>query len=409
MSHIQADGIRETSTTTGTGTLNLAGNVANFRDCNSVMASADTGLFAARMGSDIEIFLGTFTDAAPDTLARTTIIASTNGGAAVDWGAGTKDVYMLEGSWYGYFRTVFALMGDISPAQITANQNDYNPTGLSTAAVLRLTSDASRNITSITGGTDGRVLVIHNVGSFNIVLTDDDGATGTAANRFALSESHTLLPDASAVIQYDSTSSRWRMIGAGISLAAVDFLVKTASASLSAERVVTDTPTIVVDWATAGQAKFNVVDGTIVGRAYAEYTANSDLTTVLPADDTIPQNTEGTEILTTSLAPKTATNRVRITFTGMGTVNGVAGLSAALFIDSVADAVRAAQVTIPTADYRGIVSLVYEYVPGTTSSVTYKIRVGPSVGTARMNGLTSARLFGGTAACTLVVEEIKAS
>lgn len=46
-------------------------------------------------------------------------------------------------------------------------------------------------------------------------------------------------------------------------LAANDFLVKTASGSLSAERVVTDTATIAVDWATAGQAKFNVVDDSI--------------------------------------------------------------------------------------------------------------------------------------------------
>ncbi len=105
-----------------------------------------------------------------------------------------------------------ALSGDISPAQITANQNDYNPTGLADAAVLRLSTDASRNITSIAGGADGRVLLIHNVGAFNIVLKDDDGATGTAGNRFALSTDITLLPDQSALIQYDSTTSRWRMV-----------------------------------------------------------------------------------------------------------------------------------------------------------------------------------------------------
>jgi hypothetical protein len=44
---------------------------------------------------------------------------------------------------------------------------------------------------------------------------------------------------------------------ANAALASEDFLVKTASSALSAERVVTDTSTIVVDWATAGQAKFD--------------------------------------------------------------------------------------------------------------------------------------------------------
>lgn len=112
----------------------------------------------------------------------------------------------------------WALQGDISPSQITTNQNDYNPTGLSTAAVLRLSTDASRNITSIAGGADGRVLVIHNVGSNPIVLKDDDGATGTAANRFALSADVTLAADQSALLQYDSTTSRWRLLSTSAAL-----------------------------------------------------------------------------------------------------------------------------------------------------------------------------------------------
>ncbi len=61
------------------------------------------------------------------------------------------------------------LAADISPSQITANQNDYNPTGLSTASVLRLSSDASRDITGLQAGADGRLMIIHNVGSNNIV------------------------------------------------------------------------------------------------------------------------------------------------------------------------------------------------------------------------------------------------
>lgn len=112
----------------------------------------------------------------------------------------------------------WALSGDISPAQITANQNDYNPTGLSTASVLRLNTDASRNLTSLAGGADGRVLLILNVGSNNLVLKDDDGSTGTAANRFALSGDVTLAGDQGAIIWYDSTSSRWRIFATSAAL-----------------------------------------------------------------------------------------------------------------------------------------------------------------------------------------------
>jgi hypothetical protein len=107
-----------------------------------------------------------------------------------------------------------ALTGDISPAQITANQNDYNPTGLSGASTLRLSSDASRDITGLQGGSDGRLLLLHNVGSNDLVLKDAD-SNSTAAYRFALTADFTLEADGVCLIQYDSTSSRWRLIGGG--------------------------------------------------------------------------------------------------------------------------------------------------------------------------------------------------
>ena len=110
---------------------------------------------------------------------------------------------------------LFSLTGDISPAQIVANTDNYNPTGLSTASTLRLSTDASRNLTGIAGGSDGRLLIIHNIGSFNLVLMDD--VTSTAANRFQLNADMTLLPDQSVLLQYDSTSSRWRVLGGGAS------------------------------------------------------------------------------------------------------------------------------------------------------------------------------------------------
>jgi hypothetical protein len=107
-----------------------------------------------------------------------------------------------------------AFQGDITPAQITADQNNYNPTGLATAYVLRLSSDATRTITGLAGGADGRELILVNVGSQNIVLADEH-ASSTAANRFALDTSLTLGADTAARLLYDSTSTRWRLTGIG--------------------------------------------------------------------------------------------------------------------------------------------------------------------------------------------------
>lgn len=103
----------------------------------------------------------------------------------------------------------FSLSGVISPPQLTSNQNNYNPTGLSGASVLRLSSDASRDITGLQGGADGRLLFIPNVGSNDIVLKDEN-ASSSAANRFALNSDVTIQADNLVILQYDSTSSRWR-------------------------------------------------------------------------------------------------------------------------------------------------------------------------------------------------------
>jgi hypothetical protein len=104
------------------------------------------------------------------------------------------------------------LSGDISPTQLSANTNDWAPTGFSTASTVRLSTDASRNITGLAGGADGRVIILHNVGSFDAVLTNQDGAS-TSANRFQFGGDITLTPNTSVTLRYDATSSFWRAIG----------------------------------------------------------------------------------------------------------------------------------------------------------------------------------------------------
>jgi hypothetical protein len=110
------------------------------------------------------------------------------------------------------------LSGSSTLAQITANQNDY---AISTAAaVARLSSDASRNITGIAAGTTGRIFMLVNVGAFDIVLKNQD-INSTIANRFDFGADVTLSAKKSALIEYDATDSRWKMVAntAGASVA----------------------------------------------------------------------------------------------------------------------------------------------------------------------------------------------
>lgn len=123
-------------------------------------------------------------------------------------------LYTYCGGWKTVHSTSIAFTGIISPASFGVQQNDYNPTGLADASTLRLTPTAAVSLTGIAGGAAGRILILHNVGSFNLTLPDES-ASSTAANRFAISGTMGLVlrPDDCVTLQYDPTSSRWRIIG----------------------------------------------------------------------------------------------------------------------------------------------------------------------------------------------------
>lgn len=150
--------------------------------------------------------------------------------------------------------------------------------------------------------------------------------------------------------------------------------------------------------------------GFTVGRAYEEYTTNADCTTQIPVDDTIPQNTEGTQIITKAYAAASATNRVRLRFQGQFICDTATGCTVAIFRSDSANAIAAQITDIVDVSTRNTWALEVEIVPGTTSSITYTVRVGPgAAATLRLNGNGGGRLFGGASRATLVIEEIKAS
>jgi hypothetical protein len=104
------------------------------------------------------------------------------------------------------------LASGITPTTIGSDQNDYDPTSLANAQVLRLASDASRTITGLAGGLGGRFLFIINIGANDIILSNEN-ASSDAAHRFAIGADVTLGASESCILWYDNTSTRWRMVG----------------------------------------------------------------------------------------------------------------------------------------------------------------------------------------------------
>lgn len=100
----------------------------------------------------------------------------------------------------------------ITPATITATQDNYAPTGWSTATLVRLSGNSGfQKITGFSAGTAGEIKTLTNVGSFCVYLAPEH-ASSTAANRISYQEEVVIWPGSSCQIVYDNTISRWMVL-----------------------------------------------------------------------------------------------------------------------------------------------------------------------------------------------------
>lgn len=152
--------------------------------------------------------------------------------------------------------------------------------------------------------------------------------------------------------------------------------------------------------------------GVVVQEAIGVDTTVKTGTTLIPYDSSIPQNNEGTEFMTFTFTPKAATNRLIIDvlanlYHGNTTQQNTA---IALFQDSVANAI-AAQTYVAALNAGSLgapTPLRHTMIAGTTSPITFKVRVGPQVsGTVTFNGIGGGGFFGGVMQSSIKVTEIK--
>jgi hypothetical protein len=91
MALVVKDRVQETSTTTGTGTITLAGAVSGFQSFSAI-GNGNTTYYAIVGGTEWEVGLGTYTSSGT-TLSRDTVLASSTG-SKVSFSAGTKNVFV---------------------------------------------------------------------------------------------------------------------------------------------------------------------------------------------------------------------------------------------------------------------------------------------------------------------------
>lgn len=132
-------------------------------------------------------------------------------------------------------------------------------------------------------------------------------------------------------------------------------------------------------------------------------------TSIIPIDDTIPQITEGLEVMTQAITPKSATNRLLVECTVTMSTSNANYNVAALFQDATANALAASVEYNGSSTGQVSLTIRHDMLAGTTASTTFRLRIGPgTAGTTTFNGAAAVRNFGGITLSNIKITEYKA-
>jgi hypothetical protein len=159
----------------------------------------------------------------------------------------------------------------------------------------------------------------------------------------------------------------------------------------------------------AGISYAKVTTGFVIQSVIVAYSAVATGTTVLPGDDTIPQNTEGIQFMTASITPKSASSKLQIEVVALAANSAANDINIALFRDSTANAVAAQSEYNGASNAQVNLSLFTEESATSTSSTTFNVRIGgTAAGTTTFNGVSGTRRFGAITKSFIRILEIKA-
>ena len=108
--------------------------------------------------------------------------------------------------------TVFS--GVITPS-LSADVNDWAPSGFSTATTILLTGTGGWQITGLAGGSNGRLILVFNADVANTFIIKNNSSSSAAANRIQCNTDLSLLPGTGCLLYYETTNNFWRLVGGG--------------------------------------------------------------------------------------------------------------------------------------------------------------------------------------------------
>ena len=270
MALVIKDRVKETTTTTGTGTYTLGGAVTGFETFTANLSNADTTYYACTDNTDFEVGLGTFTSSGT-TLARTTILASSNSNNAVDWSSGTRTIFMTYPADKAVFQDASGNINGTFVGNITGNV-----TGNTSGSAATVTGAAQTSITSVgtlsSLTTSGDITVGDDltVNGGVIDFKSNSGSPASLKLYCEVSNAHfqTLQPQPHSA----SASNTLRLPNSGSSdtqdLVAVDITQTLTNKTLTSPKInedvavtATATELNILDGVTSTTAELNILDG----------------------------------------------------------------------------------------------------------------------------------------------------
>jgi hypothetical protein len=382
MALIVADRVQETSTTTGTGNFTLAGAVTGYQTFASVLATADTTYYtiADQGGANWEVGLGTFTS--PSTLARTTILSSSNAGSAVNFAAGTKAVFIT----YPAGRSVLSNSSGVVPvnvggtgaATLTANNVIL---GNGTSAVQFVAPGTNGNVLTSNGTTwasvtpsssyYSRTAFTATAGQTTFTVSYTVGAIQVFVNGILLNAS-----------DYTATNGTSVVLASACNLNDVVEFIVVSNSSVSVSTITINSS--VISGGTSGRILYDnagtVGETATVGVSQGG-TGAATLTGVLKGNGTsaITAATAGTDFV----APGTAT-----TFTAAQTFNGSSSVLGAIFANITEPSTISATAATGTINFDVTTQSVLYYTSNASANWTVNFRAssGTSLNAAMATG-----------------------
>jgi hypothetical protein len=301
MALVVKDRVQETTTTTGTGTITLAGAVTGFQSF-SVIGDANTTYYTIAAGSEFEVGIGTYT-ASGTTLSRDTVLESSNAGALVNFSAGTKSVfvtYPAEKSLYLDASNNAIGLGTVATT-----------TTLTNAVGLPLTTGVTGTLGATNGGTAQSTYTTGNMLYASATNTLAKLAIGTSGQ--VLKVSAGLIPE-------------WAAAGDTSSLTITDFTASASQTTFTVAYTVGLVEGVYRNGVKLGLADYTASNGTTV--VLGTGATSGDLIQVVAFSAVVLANTVSTiNFGSTGLTPNTATNGAVSVAGTLAVANGGTGVT----------------------------------------------------------------------------------